>query len=56
MAIALLIVAILIGLLMLLTGLDMIKGIWFAPIGILLFILGVAVMLLSAWNLIRLFI
>ena len=54
MAIALLIMAILFGYIMIDSGKDMIKGIWFAPIGVLLYILGIAILVLSSLSLIRL--
>lgn len=52
MNITLLIIAILFGYIMTYSGIDMIKSIWFAAIGIFIFTFGVAIMLVSSLSLI----
>lgn len=52
MNITLLIIAILFGYIMAYFGMDMIKSIWFAAVGVPLFIFGVVIMLISSLSLI----
>ena len=52
MNIVLLIIAILFGYIMSYSGMGMIKSIWFATIGVIVFTLGIIIMLISSLSLI----